>query len=145
MKKIILLISVIVMFSGCEILIDNYPWIPPSEIDTYEKVCAYMLTIDYVASPSINMDTAETVYNRGYGDCDGMSHLMASFFKYNLGAENVEMIGCLFLPSMAPHMIFCADGKYYEATRAKEITHMERYKITNRMSYEFYEKLADIG
>lgn len=101
-----------------------------------------MREVRYIANPSIDMDTAQEVYERMSGDCDGMAHLMASFYKYNMGAENVEMIGCTF--HGYPHMILCVDGIYYDGSTVYQIEDISRYKLLIRMSYEAYEKLASI-
>lgn len=83
MKKYIILIILIIFATSCAI---NAPWIPPSNIDTPEKIRDTIKSIEYVADSSIDLATPQEVFESGVGDCDGMSALLAAFYKYNMGA-----------------------------------------------------------
>lgn len=131
------------LFCSCS-LFNDYSWVGIENIDTEEKAIEYLKEniiyekdiIDYWQFP-------EETYELGRGDCEDMAALLAHLFIYNVGLDNVSLVGCIRRSDNQPHMMVKVGYVYYEAAPARLYPYYhERFYTISNLSLENYIDLA---
>lgn len=136
-------VILLLFLSSCS-LFNDYSWIGIEEIETMEEALIFMNeNISYRLDYQDYWQFPEETFNLKTGDCEDTSALLAHILIYNLGLENVRLIGCIRKSDRQPHMVVKVGDRIFESAYAKELFNFydEFYQVT-QLTYENYIDLA---
>ena len=145
--KVNILVFIILYFSGCSFL-DEYYWECPEDINTIEEALLFVNNnTTYKSEHGDYWQFPHETYSLGTGDCEDIAGMLAHLLIYNVGLNDVKLIGCYRTKDRAPHMMVRGNGVYYATgsdVRVRE-NYKEIYTTVIELNYIDYLQLVRIS